>query len=317
MSEILGVSSDRAFVQWIVSNRKREIGLLIGSIYVAVVVSGHFLGVLPSGDLFNFFQKLRTDWDWLPSLLQCLALLPLPVVCAMVEPPQWLKPDYRLAIEGCNQFRRSLALLVSAWLVFYLGVFLRQIKVIQAHEEPWIDLLNNLQGVFLFVCYWILTAKTLTSKGTQPEQESRPLWSVYSVLLWSVLVFLIADLSFPTYRILFQLLSGLWVGVSLALLIGCLEGQYLGQPRTVTFFLYLYAALQLAYAGFFQTQNQIQDFATVTSLPLKLLFIGLWCWLLQNGLLAFYMKKTRQDIDDVRHEWEEFQGVQPGLDQTS
>jgi len=109
---------------------------------------------------------------------------------------------------------------------------------------------------------------------------------------------------------LFQLLSGLWVGVSLALLIGCLEGQYLGQPRKVTLFLYLYAALQLAYVGFNQgvdsSTHFLQEFATVTSLPLKMLFIGFWYWVLQNGLLAFYMKKTRQDIDVVPGEWSVF-----------
>jgi hypothetical protein len=50
----------------------------------------------------------------------------------------------------------------------------------------------------------------------------------------------------------------------------------------------------------------LQVFTTVTSLPLKLLFIGYWYWVLQNGLLAFYMKKTRQDIDLVPGEWADF-----------
>jgi hypothetical protein len=113
----------------------------------------------------------------------------------------------------------------------------------------------------------------------------------------------------------------------LALLTGCLEGQYLGQPRKVTLFLYLYAALQLAYVGFNipigNSPSQagtvgstvpstffLQEFATVTSLPLKLLFIGYWYWILQNGLLAFYMKKTRDDIDAVPREWHVFSGAE-------
>lgn len=44
---------------------------------------------------------------------------------------------------------------------FYFLIFLRQAQTIAFCWDPWIDLLNNLQGVFLFVCYWILTAKTL------------------------------------------------------------------------------------------------------------------------------------------------------------
>ena len=45
---------------------------------------------------------------------------------------------------------------------------------------------------------------------------------------------------------------------------------------------------------------------TVTSLPLKLVLIGYWYWVLENGLLAFYMKKTRDDIDFVPSQWDDF-----------
>jgi hypothetical protein len=50
-------------------------------------------------------------------------------------------------------------------------------------------------------------------------------------------------------------LQEMWVGASLALLVGCLEGQYLGQPRWVAFPLYFYAALQVTYVGFFSAKS--------------------------------------------------------------
>jgi hypothetical protein len=332
MNSISGPPSERAFLNWVVTSRKREIGIVVGSVYVIVTVLITRFAQLQPGALDRFLKTILENGKapyWLPSLVQCVALLPLLVACAVIKLPDWVMEKYSLAIDACNQFRDALTFLISTWVVFYFLLFLQQINIIGIRWDPWIDLLNNLQGVFLFVAYWILTAKTLVSKESREKQGpngyTRPLWSIYSVLLWVVLLFLIADLSaspkaegtFPI-RMLFQLLSGLWVGVSLALLIGCLEGQYLGQPRKVTLFLYLYAALQLAYVGFNQAHGLspaasvdsstyfLQEFATVTSLPLKLLFIGFWYWVLQNGLLAFYMKKTREDIDVVPGEWSVF-----------
>ena len=60
----------------------------------------------------------------------------------------------------------------------------------------------------------------------------------------------------------------------------------------------MYAALQLAYVGFnvqhgmnptsaaASSSDFLEEFATVTSLPLKLVLIGYWYWVLENGLLA-------------------------------
>jgi hypothetical protein len=334
MSMISSPPSDRDFLYWVVRSRKRGIGLIVGSIYFVVAV---FETKLLSGVWDSVVKKASVTSfpNWLPNLLQCMALLPLPIACYLVKPPRWLTDKYKPVGLACNQFRDSLTMLVATWIGFYFLVFLRQAQTIDFRWDPWIDLLNNLQGVFLFVCYWIMTAKTRVSDESQLEQgqdgQSRYLWPVYCVLLWSVLLFLIADVSASpradgpsTVRTCFQLLSGLWVGVSMALLVGCLGGQYLGHPRKVTLLLYLYAALQLAYVGFNVPSAAVQgtsansvartgsgtyfleEFTTVTSLPLKLLLIGYWYWVLQNGLLAFFLKKTRDDIDFVPSQWEAF-----------
>ena len=83
-------------------------------------------------------------------------------------------------------------------------------------------------------------------------------------------------------------------------------------PRYLTFLLYIYAVIQLAYAGFENTEGSLtldwlQWFAAVSSLPLKLLLIAFWYWIYQNGLLAFYMRNTRIDLDTVQQQWKKFE----------
>jgi hypothetical protein len=227
----------------------------------------------------------------------------------MVKLPPWLLDhpnDNKAAIQSCVQFRWALVGLISTWCLFYFLVFWEgTMQTPPPGLFPVIDLFNNLQGVFLFACYWILTAKTTSSK--EGDKELVPLWAVYLYLLWFVFIFLVVDVLFSVLsRSFFQLLSGLWVGASLALLVGCMEGQYLGQPRRIAFILYLYAAHQVSYLGFFDSTLFIERFSTITSLPLKLLFIGFWIWVMEIGLLAFYLKKARQDIDQVDGQWNEF-----------
>src|SRR5262249_38133573 len=110
-------------------------------------------------------------------------------------------------------------------------------------------------------------------------------------------------------RPIFQIFSGLWVGASLALLVGCLEVPYLGQPRMIALLLYFYAGLQVAYVGFF-SDTTLEIFATLTSLPLKLLFIGFWIWVLENGMLGFYLRKTRKNLEYAPRQWVKFSTVQ-------
>ena len=206
--------------------------------------------------------------------------------------------------------------LVISWALFYAAVFLGQVTHYTDQRYGAIeDLANNLQGGFLFICYWILTARTLgrNSGDTKLQGGSdASLWFVYSLWLWAVVLYFLIDTFFSLHqRTVFQLCSGLFVGATMGLLTGCLEKQQLGQPRIITALLYLYAVLQLAYVGFEKINDAsdlgyLQEFATVTSLPLKLLFIGFWYWIFQNGQLAFYVQRARWDIDTIDDQWRKF-----------
>lgn len=190
-------------------------------------------------------------------------------------------------------------------------------------QDAWIDFLNNLQAVFLLACYWTLTTITIPDLGVsnteEKARESTSLPLLLSYAMWAILVFQLADLFVShslslSARFWFQLLSGMAVGVTMALLVGCLESEFLSVPgaRVFTACLYGYAVLQLAYLGFNSPsgaspiQEFLQRFATITSLPLKLLLIGFCYWAVQDGRLAFYMEKTRALIKDVPKQWEDF-----------
>jgi hypothetical protein len=267
----------------------------------------------------------------LPSLLECVALFPLAIACAMLRLPPWMtstRSENKAAIESCYQFKWSLVALTTSWFLFYLVIYVFTYCALRPDAPTWInnlkpliDLLNNLQGVFLFACYWILTTKTTEMEAdgqTQraPRKAHMPLWGLYSFLLWGVFVFLVLDFALSSaspqgpVRPMVQLLSGLWVGAALALLVGCMESPFLSQPRGITMFLYFYAALQVAYVEFFGADSQtsfiLQTSATVTSLPLKFLFIGFWAWTFENGLLAFFMRRKRNDLDEVGRSWSGF-----------
>lgn len=309
------------FLRWVGSRWNRQIGFGIGIIYMFVgLYSNNLLGNVKIGTPGTIFGDLLNSKSIAaPSFFQFVVLAPLIVACAMTSLPQWLldrRNSNESAIKSCEQFRWAQAGLVCTWFAFYVLVFFDQWKGRSpSARDPWIDFFNNFQGVFLFASYWVLTSKTIPNTkndSQEPKAQSLPLWAVYLFLLWAAFIFLVADIHFSAipasedFRSVFQLFSGLWVGVALALLVGCLERQYFGQPRWVAFPLYFYAALQVSYVGFFSSKSSLEIFATITSLPLKLLFIGFWAWVLENGLLAFYMQRARKDFDEVPKQWTDF-----------
>lgn len=321
------LASQNDFAAWLISSPRGVEGLVVSVMYVGVVAVKNVPAVskvLPSG----------TFYDWLPSLFQCLALLPAFWQCFMLKPPEALYAKHPIAAKACEQFGKCLAALIAVWIGFYALVFLWEVHPING-IEPWTDLLNNMQAVFLFMCYWTLTAITIpepgSAAGTRRPSQSMSLALVFNFSLWLVMAFLVADISLSfrastavqawepgSSRFWIQLVSGLAVGIGVALLAGCLESEYLSAPwtRSVTACLYGYAVLQLAYIGFNSHPAKadarpllepfLEQFATITSLPLKLLLIGFCFWAIKEGRLAFYMEKTRSLIRNVPAEWDEF-----------
>jgi hypothetical protein len=318
--------SDKAFAVWLTRNPQGLTGLVIAIFYVLIVVLKN-VREIGSVNVFPDYYKHEDLYDSIPSLVQCLALVPPLWWCFRVVPPRWSKD--KVANRASIQFARCLAALIAAWIVFYLLNFLTLNHWIRG-REPWIDLCNNMQGVFLFACYWTLTAITVPESEEQNTSGTLRLSLIFSFSLWTILVFHLADLTVHTNnsRFWFQLLSSLAVGVCMALMVGCLESEYLESPRALTACLYCYSVLQLAYIGFnppaeapcsaltgacrdelltaLSEHRILQLFSTVTSLPLKFLFIGLCYWHIRSGRLPFYMEKTRTLLKTVGPQWDDF-----------
>ena len=109
-------------------------------------------------------------------------------------------------------------------------------------------------------------------------------------------------------RMIFQLLSGLVAGISLAILAGRFESKYIDAPRLVVVFLYLYAVIQTSFVEFGGTHFQyFQEVMTGISLPLKLLLFLLVTWLLESGKMLFYLENIRNLQLRVNGEWRAFQ----------
>src|SRR6266853_3790092 len=183
------------------------------------------------------------DFGPTSDALQCIAMLVLLVPCFLVakklKTPGGDSSDRRkLATIGAKKFWQSWVWLVAAWLFFYLALLLR--RTLDPGPSPvWgpgIDALNNLQGAFLFVCYWHMTGITIREEATGGPSETPP---PSALLFVSLALFLVAahvatlhsaktgDIhQIDQTRMLFQLLSGLWVGVCLGLVTGCLESEY-------------------------------------------------------------------------------------------
>ena len=310
--------NERRFVAWIIGSPQGATGLAVAVLYVLLVVARQ----VPEASAVTGLQELGSKHPKLlaslPDLVQCVGLMPALWWCMRIDPPEWI-PD-KVARTACIQFARCIAALIGSWIVFYL---LNAIYAFQPSDVllPWIDFANNMQGLFLFACYWTLTAITVSDRDAR---DTVGLPHIFAYSLWTVGLILAADIVAnrnPNSRFWFQLLSGMSVGICMALVIGCLENEYLESIRISTAVLYGYAVLQLAYVGFnvgSPTGSQAPDLippdplqklqwvATVTSLPLKVIFILLCYGHLKSGRLAFYMEKTRGLIMSVSDEWKTF-----------
>jgi hypothetical protein len=320
-------TGEKAFATWLTRRPQGIAGLFVALSYVLLVAAKYIpdLSHLTPHELASAYQAHKAFYDSIPSLFQCFALLPPLWWCLRARPPVWTRDG--IANTACVQFRWCLSALVASWILFYLLNFLAQNSTAQG-LGLWIDLSNNMQSLFLFAAYWTLTAITVPDEEPNKRIATFPLSRLVNYGLWALMAFFIADLIVKASgaRFWFQLTSGLSVGICMALVVGCLESEYLNSPRALTACLYCYAVLQLAYVGFnfppdascsnsqaLIAERTLQLFATLTSLPLKLLFISLCYWHLQTGRLAFYMEKARVlIIKDAPEQWEEFSSRRTG-----
>lgn len=197
----------------------------------------------------------------------------------------------RRASDAMDRFHKLWDSLWMAWLFFYLALFLQSmLGAIGISQpvwlwEPLLNSLNNLQTVFVLFCFFVLAEPTDEKKAWE---VGLALWVMFIIYALFDVVFVTVAQSFPQMtevgNLLFRLLSGLGMGISLALLVSRFGGRYIDAPFRVLAVLYLYALIQVLYLLFRSDQYRyIQEIVTALALPLRLVLFAFVSWLLIKG----------------------------------
>lgn len=222
-----------------------------------------------------------------------------------------------------------------AWFWYYLVVFIHSLLKAKGSEiangrfwEPTQTLLNNIQAIFLFGCYYILAKPTVPSK----DSKSSPT-PIYAAL---VVVFTFLTLGHAFYaasqpgtapsahladsqgRLLFHLVSGVASGVALALFVGRLDSKYIDVPQWIIITLSAYALLQPTYILFVSDEFGIfEGVLSAIALPLKLLLFYCIHWFLlkedefSNSRSLFYFHSIKEVYEMVGINWGKFNQEYP------
>ncbi len=105
-------------------------------------------------------------------------------------------------------------------------------------------------------------------------------------------------------RAAFQWMIGGAAAVALALLIGRLDSKLFGTSVTIVVLGYVYAVIQVGYMGFDHVVAQMV--LTLFALVLKVLLFLYVAWILDSGIMVYYMIHARKAIDTRENERNSF-----------
>src|SRR4051812_25416555 len=267
-------------------------------------------------------ERAIAIWRWASETPSILASLPrisnacvlfLILLFVATNRPQTDEQEFPKASREVRTFSH---LWLSFWLVFFLiyifriarGLALPGLDLAQAGTHDviaavWWNLLDNALSnvtlLMLFLCYVVLAGYAIAGYviggivafivlSAAEAVGIQLLHSEPGMLLWTLLIW--------------QILLGTLACTIFALLIGRLESKIIGPPLWIIFALYFYAGLQpLAQALSFispivSNQPALQLFIGEAAAwlgffaaLLKVLLFGLVYWMLDSGVLLFYM----------------------------
>ncbi len=230
--------------------------------------------------------------------LQAIAVLAL----IMMVPQPHLGPD-KAASKAVKQFRLAWEYVLISWLALYGLLAARAVaQVVAPNQIPgccWdvvLNLVNNLTSAMIFICYVILSQKTVGAHG---EPLPLPYARWIAIAMFAFIVEGVGDI--PSWSRDFSMQTGGWFsglagGVALAMLIGRLDSKFLDAPIQVLALLYLYAVIQGPW-GTFDDWPRLALVFTSAALILKGLLFALCAWLVEGGKLYEYMIAVRTVID--------------------
>jgi hypothetical protein len=294
---------------------------------------------------------------WVATIQAAVILLLLIFASRLPQHGSQLK--FERASRALEQFQHHWNWLWLSFFLFYLALAVRAFFKLQGYtgifdNTAWdivLNLFNNMQGVFLLLCYLVLAEPTVGESHSVRYHSRIP--QFVALLVGIALVNILAVVALPAAsstqavksntpaaptaamsiqeagigaqpstdpahsddrlkssgwtRMVFQLMSGLFVGVALALLVGRFESKYIDAPRFVLVLLYMYALIQLMYVEFSSPQyKHAQDVFTGIALPLKLLLFAFVAWLYEKGRLLFYLEHVKKLHDAADADWKAF-----------
>jgi len=229
----------------------------------------------------------------------------------------------RSAKKSLRLFFRYWKLLLSAWGLLWFIMIWNFTGLHQLHFEKLehalnivATSLNNYNSVAIALCYVVLNHPTISSSNvsnTNLVRLSKNLegWGGLGIILFAsceVLLLLIKSNQWLTTELpLFDVISGLIGGISLALFVGRIQSKFLGSSSWLPAVLYAYVAIQSLYMAIAPPQSQKGGAILIaTSLLLKCLLFLYVVWLVKSGRLLFYFVRVRTIYDKANPEWRKF-----------
>jgi hypothetical protein len=238
---------------------------------------------------------------------------------------QGRKPEASAAVRQlCKHWWWFWTSFIALYLVFFLQAMMKwdlQWILPTAGAAPipaWSvarNFLNNISTFLLVVCYAILNNVVVATDVDVLNENYTPLrLPLLRVIgLLSVVVFTVSELLYHSYgqslamydRHLFSWVSGFIGGVALALLVGRLQSKYLAPSMALVAALYAYAVIQGA-MGAFEIRPLLQISLLTFAFGLKCLLFMFVAWMLESGVLLFYIDELRNVTKDRETKMKEF-----------
>jgi hypothetical protein len=292
---------DSNFGTWLIFlGRKAFVITAIGSA-ISVILS--ILRVIP---------PLPLGWkDSLPIVLPTFQAFVITVLLFFIPAPRQNAKKFPETTAAIIQFYHVWTYLWVSWLALYLVLAAFQISPVSDTSiiHPWQSLItnffNNISTIFFVMAYVILSERTVLSGG-----DTKPLpWGkfVAGLIVITGAEFGIAQFEVRMHgsaaqtTMIFEWISGVAAAVSIALFVGRLESKTIDPPRALVVALYFYAAIQVAWASF-PNAARLTLVVLNLALVLKSLLFLFVAWLLQSGVLMFYMTRQRKILDTGKEE---------------
>jgi hypothetical protein len=250
------------------------------------------------------------------QMLVCMVLL------FLIPKPRTDQSISRRAAAATEQFIEAWEKLWLCWVLLYLVFCARETCAVvapSAAESPFwscgLNLANNLQTMVLVMVYLVISKSTVDtnrSNSKLPWTRGIALLALASVLHLLATVAAVYVPATSTLRPIVDFAvkcipwaSAIASGLAMALVVGRLDSKFADPPTWAVTLLYLYALIQVLWERFGQ-DPVVETVVISAALMLKCLLFLIVAWMLQSGVLFFYLDRLAYLITNVESERTEY-----------